>query len=650
MKRTHHVFAIALAIALSFVAAESGAQGPTGWTLRGPFCRRPFGIAAPKAIAAPAYLAVGGSLFRGDQGWATWSQVGEQLPTSYLSAVAAAPQNAQLVYFAPWNGGGVYRSSDGGETWSHVFLTLPDQLVEWLTVPAAPAGTVFAIAPYSGIYRSRDRGETWTDVSPPEARPTNYFGVVDHAVQPDRLMAHTLGGFWRSDDGGNRWRSWNAGLTATSLAGPRVFAWAPTAPDVAFVGSYSTLYRSDRGGAWKRVGPMPVNQYGYVDALAAGPGRKPVLFAGQDGTRSYTAGVARSSDGGRTWQASGLVGETVVGLSYLPASGRVVALTERGAFYSSDLGRTWRRTGAGIAASDVLSITAVGSDRKVLVAGLERCPGGIARSPDGGATWQIQELRDAGRVGGSYLSEPTAIAVAPSRPSRVYAAAMDHVLRSDDAGITWAAHGFADSISGGRAAGIAVHPTDPEIVFVAGQHGLSRSRDGGRTWSGGLHEYPYNDMSAVVFDPTQPQRLLAASWYGGLTRSVDGGVSWEPIAGTEDLRIGVLAIDPHDANLVLGAVLYDDDLNLLRSDDGGAHWAPSNVGIEGTVRGLTFSANGAEVVAAGDGGVFRSADRGRTWQPVPGSPPARAILRQTNGTLHVATGAGVLSLPTTPSP
>lgn len=91
--------------------------------------------------------------------------MGAELPASYLSAVAVAPRNPRLVYFAIWDRAGVFRSRDGGESWDQVFRDLPDQLVQELVVPAGPAGTVFAIAPYTGIYRSRNQGETWTDVS-----------------------------------------------------------------------------------------------------------------------------------------------------------------------------------------------------------------------------------------------------------------------------------------------------------------------------------------------------------------------------------------------------------------------------------------------------------------------------------------------------
>jgi photosystem II stability/assembly factor-like uncharacterized protein len=150
-------------------------------------------------------------------------------------------------------------------------------------------------------------------------------------------------------------------------------------------------------------------------------------------------------------------------------------------------------------------------------------------------------------------------------------------------------------------------------------------------------------MSAVVFEAGQPQRMLAASWYGGLFRSTDTGATWEAIPGTDSLRVGALAIDPHDPRVVLASSLFDD-VSVYRSQDEGATWSPSDIGIEGRILGLTFSADGSEVVAGGAGGLFKSGDLGQTWQRIEDGPSAaRALLLQRNGILRVGTDAGVVS-------
>ena len=81
-------YGLALVLTLTILPAVAAAQTAGEWTSKGPFCARPFGLATAKGITAPAYMAVGGSLFRSLDAWATWSRVGAGLPASYLSDVA----------------------------------------------------------------------------------------------------------------------------------------------------------------------------------------------------------------------------------------------------------------------------------------------------------------------------------------------------------------------------------------------------------------------------------------------------------------------------------------------------------------------------------------------------------------------------------
>lgn len=629
-------------VALVLLLAAADLEAQDGWTSRGPYCAQALGLARG---AGRAYLAVGGSLFRSTDGWATWSRIGAELPATYLSAVAVAPESSQIVYFALWDRGGVFRSDDGGETWTAAFPDLPDPLVDALMVPPSPAGTVFAIAPYNGIYRSRDRGETWVDVSP-EPGPSNYFALLAHPLHPQRLAAQTFKGLWRSNDGGTTWRAWNTGLPA-DLDGTKItgLTLSPGDPDIAFVTMYQSLYRSQAGGAWKRIGRIPVNSFGQVNTLVAGPGSPPVLLAGQDGGSTTTPGILRSRDGGRTWLPLPLLGETVYRLSYLPSVGRMVAHSQRSTFYSSDLGSTWKRTGNGVAASQIRSLTSAGAGERILVAGLEGCVGGIARSGDGGNSWQLIDTRVRGVYYG-YPSDVQVVASAPSLPSRIYAVSGDQILRSDNGGVSWMHFQFGDAISGGISFAIAVHPTQPNLVFIAGGHGLSRSADGGRTWSGGQHEFPFNDMNTVAFEPGHPERMLAASFYGGLYRSTDTGTTWQPVSGSEFMHFSGLAFDPRNPSVVLARTPFED-ARILRSADGGATWALSEFGTEGYLTALTFSADGAAAVAAGDAGAFLSRDGGQTWSRIDGAPSAvRALVLPANGTLQLGTARdGVVSNP-----
>jgi len=84
---------------------------------------------------------------------------------------------------------------------------------------------------------------------------------------------------------------------------------------------------------------------------------------------------------------------------------------------------------------------------------------------------------------------------------------------------------------------IAVKPDDPKTVFVTlgdstpGRVGtLMRSRDAGATWQNlGLPAQPNSAMWTVSMPASAPHMVFAASRYGYLYRSDDGGDSWRKL-------------------------------------------------------------------------------------------------------------------------
>ncbi len=76
-------------------------------------------------------------------------------------------------------------------------------------------------------------------------------------------------------------------------------------------------------------------------------------------------------------------------------------------------------------------------------------------------------------------------------------------------------------------------------------------------------------VRALLFDPDDPLRLLAATRRAGLQRSVDGGRSWhERSAGVVHRDLWSLARCPAAGTLFVGA----EPPALYRSDDGGETW------------------------------------------------------------------------------
>ncbi len=133
--------------------------------------------------------------------------------------------------------------------------------------------------------------------------------------------------------------------------------------------------------------------------------------------------------------------------------------------------------------------------------------GGVWYSPDRGRSWYPR----------MHSQESLAIgdlAIAPSRPDRLYAATGEYfgggssgaagigVYVSDDGGWAWTLYATANT----RCSRVRVDPRDPDVVYLAGAAGLERSLDGGVSWS----LLVAGSVDDILLDPVDPDRLYVA--------------------------------------------------------------------------------------------------------------------------------------------
>src|SRR5207244_31613 len=149
-------------------------------------------------------------------------------------------------------------------------------------------------------------------------------------------------------------------------------------------------------------------------------------------------------------------------------------------------------------------------------------------------------------------------------------------------------------------------PVDPAPRPSASGRGVMVSMDGGATFAGPGRGLPAGDVLSIAlssFFAADPV-LFAGVGHLGVFRSADGGATWSQ-AGLSGQRVGDL--------VWLGPFLYAaTDGGVQRSEDLGRTWLALGQGLEErAVRRLLFPLapdSGAEVFAATDQGVWRSAD------------------------------------------
>ena len=288
------------------------------------------------------------------------------------------------------------------------------------------------------------------------------------------------------------------------------------------------------------------------------------------------------------------------------------------AFAQATAALRFRTIGPTIMGGRVSELAVVESDPRTFYVGVGT--GGVWKTENMGISFEhVFKDEETASVG--------AVAVAPSNPNVVWVGTGEPknrqsspwgngVYRSTDAGRTWTHLGLEATHHIAR---MRVHPRDPDVAYVAAvgrlwgpnpERGVYRTTDGGRTWELVLHIDDDTGATELVMDPGDPRTLFAATYQrrrrawgfngggpgSGIHRTTDGGDSWTEL--TEGLpegdkgRIG-LDVFRGDGNLVFA---------LIEADARGP--------------GQGFGGGGGGANREVRNGVYRSTDRGETWEHI----------------------------------
>jgi len=277
--------------------------------------------------------------------------------------------------------------------------------------------------------------------------------------------------------------------------------------------------------------------------------------------------------------------------------------------------------------------------------------GGIWRSTDGGANFVPVSDTHVDLAVGS-------IAFSKSNPSIVYAGMGDldngyfgtGVLKSTDAGATWARISNGTLPPLGTTAEIEVDPTNPSRVYVLQatrtmttsynelnpdgnlyRNGFYLSEDGGVNWRRTMAGRPRD----LAVHPTNPQILYMGMTLvdvsqtvqgpGGVYKSLDGGATWLPAplftattTNLSDVRIAVTPAAPERLYVISGS---RTSIRVDISDNGGLTWTNkplTNVdpGQFGYNAYIYVAPNDPNVIYIGTRDVFKSVNGGATWENI----------------------------------
>ncbi|MBO0782394.1 MAG: hypothetical protein J2P37_26560 [Ktedonobacteraceae bacterium] len=301
----------------------------------------------------------------------------------------------------------------------HSLLIFPDKTV--------------LLATHYGLFRSADDGSSWKEVAAGSGQLMEGLmtdSLTSSPLNPKRVYVLTYPtlnprpqglGLYRSDDQG---QTWKLAINASDLSSDSTIyhAWAGNeTADQVYVyvsskGAQGLLVSMDGGQHFSATGTLP---FGRITTLLALPGTKHDLLIGSN------EGMARSSDGGKTWQKVSGVNGAVYSPIVTTGAGKPIYVTgDAGVYASSDNGKSFTLVTSQAAFG---SLTVSPLNPQMLYAKTAR---ETYQSSDGGRTWKtlpqvkgnlFELVADPNNAGQVYLSM--------SYPTELY--------RLDGSGKTW---------------------------------------------------------------------------------------------------------------------------------------------------------------------------------------------------------------------
>ncbi|MEP6645874.1 MAG: hypothetical protein ABJC12_02195 [Saprospiraceae bacterium] len=259
---------------------------------------------------------------------------------------------------------------------------------------------------------------------------------------------------------------------------------------------------------------------------------------------------------------------------------------------------------------------------------------GIFKSTDGGVTWPTASntMNWAVSLGRNIYK----LIIHPTRPDTVLAATTNGIYRTVDAGLHWI------QMQTGQFTDIEFKPGHPNVVYatagIFSGGSFYKSVDSGGTWSLVTNGLPLStDVARLEIGVTPADTnyvyivaVKKSTWdFYGCYRSVDGGNQFTLRATTPNILFGQAGSQAW-YNLALGvSPIHKDTLlaggtNLYRSLDGGTTWVKVSSETGGLIpfvhpdhHSITFLPGQDSIYFSGnDGGLFKTTNRGVTWNPI----------------------------------
>ncbi|MBI4931123.1 MAG: T9SS type A sorting domain-containing protein [Bacteroidetes bacterium] len=488
--------------------------------------------------------------------------------------------------------------------------------------------------------------------------PDDYFQAVE-----SKLNSTTVAGSWTFLGPSNVPTNGGAGRV-------NCIRFDPSNTNIVYAGAPAGgLWKSTNGGSgWAMWNTDALGSLGVTD-VAVDPTNSQIIYLGSgdgDASDTYGLGVLKSTDGGATWNATGLnwtvtQGRTVRRILIDPTNTQIIhAATSNGIYRSTDGGTTFSQ----VSTAAPRDMEMKPGDPTTIYATTSAT---VYRSTNSGQSYvSIYSVSGAGRL---------AIAVTPADANYIYVLAANNsssaflgLYQSINGGTSFSQKSTTPNIlgysnTGNDASGqgwydlsVAASPANANEVVIGGIN-IWRSTDGGNSWVINAHwtgsgaPYVHADVHDVIYLPGNGSTIYAGC-DGGVFRTQNSGGSWSDMSNglqiAEQYRLGQSAnngtwlitgrqdngtdrlngvtwsrvlggdgmecfVDRTNNNTMYGEY-YNGDFQ--RSINGGNNWASIQTGLAGSAAWVTpwcQDPTAAATIWAGYQEVFKSTNQGTAW-------------------------------------
>ncbi len=259
---------------------------------------------------------------------------------------------------------------------------------------------------------------------------------------------------------------------------------------------------------------------------------------------------------------------------------------------------------------------------------------GVYMSIDGGKTWKHKGLKQSEHI--------AKILIAPNNENTIYVAAQGPLwgaggerglYKSTDGGNSWDTCLYISENTG--VTDVVMDPRNPDVLYAASyqrarhvwtlinggpEAAVYKSTDAGKTWNKLGNGLPGGELGRIglAISPANPDYVFATieeySGKGGFYASTDRGASWEkrnPWFSHSAQYYTEIFCDPHNPDL-----LYVADTYTRISYDGGRtfkHLGNNSRHVDDHALWIAPD-NTKHLIIGGDGGLYETFDRGKTWR------------------------------------